>query len=185
MDKLKNYFLVTAGVLAAAVCSLAPRPAFAQNNAAKSHPMYSTGPFQLHDGERALIGLLLPAVQRAKAPARFLLLNGQGKALFGKTPGPPQNSNVPIFGSFFDITYRAAGPNNPDGIFECREAANDPPIIVPSEDGILIGLLLPAVQRNGKASSPLATSMQSFDVDGHTLTHANLQVLDEFIEPGF
>jgi hypothetical protein len=177
--------LIVAGV-AISVWGLNARAASAQGNPPLPDRVYSTGPFQLHDGERVLVGLLLPAVQRAKAPASFLLLNGQGMRLWVVTPGPPNsNPNASFFDSFFDITYRAAGPNNPNGgAFEIRGKGvpgGGDIVTVPSEDGILIGLLLPAVQRNGKASSPLATSMQSFDATGRTMTHS---FFDVFSTPG-
>ena len=77
--------------------------------------------------------------------------------------------------SFFDITYRAKTPNG--GVFEIR-GESDPGVgvLVPSEDGRLIGLLWPARQRNGNTASPLATSMQSFNVNGGTMTHSFFDV---------
>jgi len=173
--------LIVAG-LAISVWSLYPRAASAQGKDVKPDRVYSTGPFQLHDGERVLIGLLLPAVQKAREAASFSILDSSGMRLWTITPGPPaSNPNASFFDSFFDITYRAAGPNNPNGgAFDIRgkgvPGGGDIIATVPSEDGILIGLLLPAVQRNGKTASPLATSMQSFDANGHTMTHSFFDV---------
>jgi len=175
-----------AAVLTMAVLGLGLRPAHAQGNTAMPDRVYSSGPFQLQDGERVLIGLLLPAVQKVREAASFSILGSSGMRLYTVAPGPPSsNPNASFFSSFFDITYRAASPNNPNGGTLEIHAKGTPGggdiVSVPSDDGILIGLLLPAVQQSGKTASPLATSMQSFNANGGTMTHS---FFDVFADPG-
>lgn len=183
-----QYALLTlaAAVFAIAVGGLAPRPAYADGNTTMPDRAYSAGPFQLHDGEHVLIGLLLPMVQRVREAASFSLLDSSGMRLWSVNPGPPgTNPNASFFSSFFDITYRAGGPNSPNGgRFEILAigtpfGGNGIVVNVPSADGILIGLLMPAVRHNGKTASPLATSMQSFNANGGTMTHSFFDVFFE------
>lgn len=181
-----QYALLTlaAAVFAIAIGGLAPSPAYAQGNTTMPDRAYSAGPFQLHDGDRVLIGMLLPAVQRVREAASFSLLDSSGMRLWGVTPGPPNtNPNASFFSSFFDITYRAGSDTNPNGgRFEIlAKGVPGGGYNVPSADGILIGLLVPAVRPNGKTASPLATSMQSFNASGGTMTHS---FFDVFLEPG-
>ena len=171
--------LAAAG-LVLSVWGLYPPSALAQGNMTMPDRVYSTGPFQLHNGEHVLIGLLLPAVQKVRESPTFSLLDSSGKELFMVKLGPQAgtNPNGSFFSSFFDITYRTGGANG--GMFEIRgkgtPGGGDISEDVPSAEGILIGLLLPAVQLNGKTASPLGTSMQSFNANGGTMTHSFFDV---------
>lgn len=185
--------LLVAGSLIAA-WSLYPRAASAQADRPMRNRVYSTGPFTLQDGEQVRIGLVLPVVLRAKLPAALVLRNsaGQSSARQELAPPNPVNSQDSFFDVFFDITYHmmddmmdgaamcpadAAGENAIGGCFEIHSKGTPGGGFLPSDDGILTGLLLPAVRQNGMTASPLATSMQSFNMDGMTMTHSFFDVL--------
>ena len=178
------FLTLVVGLLAMAASGLVARPAYAQPNTMMPDRGYTAGPFMLHDGERVLIGLLLPAVQKAREAANFSLLDSSGMRIFTRDLQPP-SPNAPLFSSFFDITYRMASANDPNGgVIEIRgkgTPGGGDIVEIPSEDGILIGLLLPAVQHNGKTAFPMATSMQSFNAEGGTMTHS---FFDVFAKPG-
>jgi len=177
---ISSVSLLTLGFILA-LWGLQPGAAYAQKKGPPSE-LYSTGPFMLHDGERVLVGLLLPYIEQPGSMASFRILDSSGKELYETKPGPPVNTNQgSMFSSFFDITYRPPSATNNGGMFEVRESALGKVIaILPSTDGILIGLLLPAVQRNGKIAAPLAASMQSFNANGGTITHSSF--FDVFTE---
>jgi hypothetical protein len=180
-----KYFFLTlaAGILFIAFLGLHPRAAYADGGTIMPDRLYSTGPFQLQNGERVLIGLLLPAIQKVRESPSFSILDSSGKELFRARPGPPTDPNASFFSSFFDITYRAASPNG-GGVFDIRgkgTPGGGDIVTVPTADGVLIGLLLPAIQPNGMTASPLATSMQSFNANGGTMTQSSF--FDVFVRP--
>ena len=161
----------------AALCAagLFPLAATAQIVPGNPDRLYSSGPFQMHDGESVTFGLLLPAVQKARSNAQFTVMDSQGTALFTFSPGSGATSLV-------RITFHAKPAGTQRGpSFEIDHGIGNPDFVPAGTDGILIGLLLPAVQRNGQTANPLATSMQSFDVNGGTMTHS---YLNGYVAPG-
>ena len=137
--------------------------------------VYSSGPLRMQDGEHVTFGFLVPAVQRVRSDAQFELLDGKGGTIFTFTPkaGGP---------SFVDVTFRANPTGQPGGsVFEVTHGIGNPDFVPAGTEGILIGLLVPAVQRNGQTVDPTAASMQTFDVNGGTKTHT---ALAWFFPPG-
>jgi len=116
----------------------------------------SGGPLQLQDGERALIGLLLPAVKKARVPFRLVLSDAQGHSAELKLD-PPASGNLLIS---FALTYVG-------GSLQLVEPKTGAPLglAVPG-DGMFTALLLPAVQKGGKTVGGLAASIQLFGGDG-------------------
>ena len=190
--RLAAVSLLVAGSLAAA-WTLYPRVADAQAGMPMRNRVYTTGPFTLEDGERARIGLVLPVVPRARLSAEFML---RGKPFrLTLTPPNPINQGDSFFDVFFDITYHAmmdmpmemdtANANNcasaliQGSYFEIHSKGTPGGgdiRCVPSDDGILTGLLLPAVRQNGMTAAPLATSNQLFNMEGETTAHSFFDV---------
>jgi hypothetical protein len=124
-----------------------------------------------------LIGVVQPPARRLRESPTLAVLSSSGKRVFSHpVPVSPDETTA----SFFDITYIAGK----DGFFDITYGIRESPTRqslgkVASADGILIGLLLPAVQLNGRTLPPLATSMQSFDVNGGTTSHSFFDVFTE------
>jgi hypothetical protein len=114
------------------------------------------GPFTSPAGVSSLIGLLLPAVQGNFSPHQLLFLNSSGKEVGRAGIIGPDNKGG-AFSSFFDIfvadDYLTINQRTADGSVKT--------ITAPTTDGILIGLLLPAVQRNGARIGMLGGSLQT------------------------
>lgn len=115
-----------------------------------------TGPFQV-DHRGVLIGLLLPAVRRVRRPFRLRLLDSAGVAKLDI----PIDSSEGRTAAFFEVSRsEVVGTGESSGVpilvvsRETGEQWN-----VPTADGILIGLLLPAVQRTGLPAVQLAASV--------------------------
>jgi hypothetical protein len=154
------------GALAIAAWGLYPRPASAQGGTPMPDQVFSTGPFMLQDGERVLIGLLMPGVDRARAEAQFFILDSSGRRVFPETNNDPSISGIgPRWTAFFDITYLRKK-------ITIQTDTGEILINARSDDGILIGVLVPAIQRNGMTAPPLAMSMQSFNAKGGTMTYS-------------
>ncbi|MFZ3323761.1 MAG: hypothetical protein WA190_15420 [Usitatibacter sp.] len=166
---------LVAALVALGTLGLYPMSAAAQTAPGNPDHIYSSGPFQMHDGESVTFGMLVPAVQKARSNAQFTLMDGQGNSVFTFSPGPGTTSYV-------KITFHASPSGTQRGpSFEINSAIGNPdfignPDLVPAgTDGILIGLLVPAVHRGGQTADPLATSMQSFNVNGGTMTYSALK----------
>ncbi len=157
-----------AGALLAA-CALAwlPAPAAAAPPAG-TPDVYGAGPIRLQDGEKILIGLLLPAVQKVRANAQLVLTDAQGKTIFSAVPdtGKP---------TYYDITFHAKPVGGANGAsIEVAHGSAPPVVISVDPAGILIGLLLPAVQKSGATVAPMSASMQAFNANGATMAFSPL-----------
>jgi hypothetical protein len=101
------------------------------------------GPLQLTSGQTARIGLLLPAVQRIREPARYLLVNSQAAVIAEaqvSTEGKPESMVATWLEQTVENGSATLSRRLPAGGSEVLGGGACP-------DGILIGLLLPAVQR--------------------------------------
>jgi hypothetical protein len=116
------------------------------------------GPATLAGNTTSLIGLLLPAVQRAREPHRLLLLNSLGDPIASiPLPAPEQQMDTPLFGAQC-LVFFAGGSVRVEQVLgdgSVRFVSNGV-----SPDGILIGLLLPAVQVGDKTVGPIGGSLQ-------------------------
>ena len=176
--------LLIAALLALVALGLSPRIALAQMAPGNPDRIYTSGPFQLHDGERVTFGLLVPAVRNVRSNAQFSILDSAGNQLVSYPPDPGRTFFVGITyhatpagglrGPSFEISHGIGNPNLNNGI-------GNPDFVPAGTDGILIGLLLPAVQRSGQTLDPTFASMQSFNANGGTMTHS---FLNGYIVPG-
>ena len=161
--------LLTSSFVAIGAFGLGSSSALAQSAAKVPDRVLSGGPFKLQDQESLGFGMLLPAVQRVREAASFVLISGNGKTLYSFEP--------PAGATMVNVKFHAKSPAGTPAveILIGNAGPNSIPIIVPVDPaGILIGLLLPAVQRNGNVASPIAASMQSFNANGGTMTHSAL-----------
>ncbi len=160
--------LLAAGIVVA-VWAFAPKQAAAQTAPSDPTRIFSSGFITLGEGETAGIGLLLPAVQKVRSAAHMTFRGPNGRLLFS-TPlaGPSTNSNS-FFDVFFDVTYHRA-PSANVGVLVFKDGKTGEVLMeAPSPDGILIGLLVPAVQRNSNTAVPPAgASVQLFNATGGT-----------------
>lgn len=139
------------------------RPAGAQGG---SHlpvtPPDPIGPILLQNGDHAIIGVLLPAVQRMRHDAMLVILDSSGSPI--ARVSLPAVQNQPYTTAFVDV-YMG------DGSVRIVRRGGDPAagaLFDGPSDGTLIGLLLPAVQRNGNAVYPTSATMQVMDSSGGT-----------------
>lgn len=155
-----------AAVVAIGAAGLLPVSAIAQIVPGTPDKVFSSGPFQLRDGETLTFGMLLPAIQRARTAALFTLTDSQGVRIFTYPPDPGRMSRV-------TVTFHANATGGQRGAsFEVNNGIGNPNLVPAGADGILIGLLLPAVDRSGQSVGPLAASMQSTSAAGVTMTHS-------------
>lgn len=158
-----------AAAVVAAVTLLVPLGASADQNAADQ--VFSAGPIRLQDSEKILIGLLLPAVQKARANAQFMLTDGQGKTLYSFAPDSGKATYV-------NVTFRAKPIGGHNGAtIEVSNGLDIPVVVDVDPAGILIGLLLPAVNRSGQNVNPMAASLQAFNANGATMAYSPLNGL--------
>jgi hypothetical protein len=160
--------MLVAALVAAGGFALFPVPASADRPAVTPDQVLSAGPIRLQDGEKILIGMLLPAVQRARLDAQFLLTDGQGKTLYSSAAASGK-------ATYFNVTFHAKPVGTQNGpSLEISNGAVIPDFVSVDPAGILIGMLLPAVNRSGQSVSPMAASMQAFNANGATMAYAPL-----------
>ncbi len=134
-------------------------PARAQSNErneTRATTFKAGGPIQLQNGERALIGLLLPAVQKVKTPFRLMLSDDQGHTAELKLDPPAKSSEFLTL----ELLYSS-------GALQLVDPKTGQPlsIAVPG-DGVFAVQLLPAVQKGGNAVGGISASLQLFDANG-------------------
>jgi hypothetical protein len=167
--------LQIAALLVFVALGLSPSLALAQQASGSPDRMFTSGPFQLHDGEHVTFGLLVPAVRNARSNAQFSIQDSAGNQLFSYPPDPGRTFLV-------SVTYHAipaGGLRGPS--FEISHGIGNPDFVPAGTDGVLIGWLVPAVQRNGQTLAPAFASMQSFNANGGTMTHS---YLNGYVVPG-
>lgn len=153
-----RWWVLGIAVAATAVGAYRSLPAGAQADAgANRHPPNPCGPVQLTSGENAQVSLLLPAVQRQKAPFVFVLLDRDGKPI--GSAELPAVQNQAIGGANLLVGF------NGQEVRVVLEGSRSVLFQGPS-DGLVTGLLLPAVQHNGARVGPIAGTLQQFLGDG-------------------
>jgi len=162
-ERVNRLRLVLAGVTVA-VLAIVGHVAFpaasakAQTNGDIPVVFKSAGPIALNHQESALIGLLLPAVQRGDttAPTQYQLqlVDSAGQVIV-QIPITPDAANRK--GAFFEIFFA-------DGSVRVVDRATGATLArVPRSDGLFTAVLLPAVQSNGRAVGPISASIQLFN----------------------
>ncbi len=135
----------------AALLAIAPSPAFAPTAVEYA---FSAGPVGLGFNQTARIGLLLPAVQRADV--RLIVLN-RGDVLFHRDV-PVEVTKPGFFDVFFDVAVDGSG-----GV-EIQDGTSNTRVGTFGDQGgevsILIGLLLPAVQKLPESANHMSASLQ-------------------------
>jgi hypothetical protein len=139
------------------------RPAQAQGTNDQA-PAQTTGVIKLNRGEHALIGLLLPAVQRARAPYVFVLVDGDGTARLTI----PIDANVPnrFRSNYLDIFV--------DGeVWIVKDPATGKTVRGGNTRGTLIGLLVPALNQSGRPVRPSSASVNILNAEGQRQQQIN------------
>ena len=151
--RLALAMFVLAVVVAIAYSAFPATPVHAQGGG--MYAFKSSGPVQLNPNDSALIGLLFPAPQRTDKPCRLRLFDSMGKPIV----------DIPVVGmgdgsvrtAFFDVTFM-------DGNLRVMDHVNGKLLATQSHsDGMLIGLLVPAVQTSGRSVGAISASIQLFD----------------------
>lgn len=153
--------------LAAPLTLLGAQPAIAANSGISA--LIAVAHFKAPELDQVLIGLLLPAVQAAREPAKLLLVNTLGQTTEILLPAVQQGLGTAYYRISGGGIAAAGGVTS----LLVSEVGTNRTWQVPTQDGILMALLLPAVQRGGSAF--LAGSAQILS-DGRT------QALVPFIE---
>ncbi|MCH7903299.1 MAG: hypothetical protein IH944_01880 [Armatimonadetes bacterium] len=159
-----KYAIVSAVAIAAVIAAwgLYPREAAAQSFPSPQ-PSHSSGHITLRPGESVRIGMLLPAVERPREAGRMVVTDGNGHVMFDVHE--PLADLTP----FYDIAYHEdPGTRN---VFVLTDGKSGRELgVAPSDDGILIALLIPAVQHPRKFVPAHGASVQLFGTDGFTLS---------------
>ena len=134
---------------------------------ARLYPPDPCGPILLQNGDHAIIGVLLPAVQRVREAARLVILNSSGRPIADTSL--PAVQNQPFTTAFVDVYMDMEGGS----VRIVKRATPDPTsggeeLFNGGSDGELIALLLPAVQRNGEVVYPTSATIQGIGSDGAT-----------------
>ena len=173
-------------VLALAVWGLAPRPAHAESNATMPDRAYSAGPIQLQNGERVLIGLLLPAVQKAREAGELQPPRRQWHAALDYIPRPARHESERIV-LLLVLRHHlpGGGPNSPNGgVFEIHAkgvpvgGSIGPVVTVPSADGTRSGCCYRPFSKTARPPRPWRPRCSRSTSNGGTMTHALRRVLD-------
>lgn len=139
-------------------------PAKAQVLKGSRERALTAGPIQLSNGEHALIGLLLPAVQlpavqRGQAPFRVDLVRSDG-SLLTELAVPRAPAGATRQTAFYDVSFA-------DGSVRVLDRATGSVVFAGDlSDGMIIVVCLPAVQFPGNMIAPTAGSVQLMDPAG-------------------
>jgi hypothetical protein len=128
----------------------------------------SVGPVRIGPGGSAETRLLLPAVRRGHVQVAFIGEDGQVLARVGVEP--PAGHPGPLFPATFRFAFTEGQSRIP--LLEITDGTSNTIHSGPSNGiiAILIGLLLPAVQRDpGLFAGAHASSFQLFDAQGQTV----------------
>jgi hypothetical protein len=164
--KIKNFMAGRATIVTVAVASVMALGAFtllstkanAQVNISRHiitfSPILQAAPLADHSGTNSiLIGLLLPAIQKGSTPFVVEASTGDGSVLVLSSP-PDDNRTT----SFFDVFFESDQAGRGFVMHLVNRKTGEDKSTPTSDLGVTVRLL-PAVQRNGFALSPISAGL--------------------------
>ncbi len=129
------------------------------------HWVHSHGSRPVQAGEAVQIGLLIPAVAKVRQAGRIVVTDGDGNVMFN-VPTPPTDL-TPLF----RIAYHATATPEGGNVFVMTDVKSGRQLgIVPNDSGVMMALLIPAVQKVREAVPPSGATAQLFDISGDTVS---------------